>query len=251
MTELVELESSMLEGIGSYCLRSKKNSTGYINKNKWLEKSFKEGLRYIQLMEGAKQVGFIEYAESEYSSRVVHAENYFVIHCLWVSQTGKGYGSKLIKRSIEDARMHSKKGVVVVTNSDTSWTPSRDIFLKHDFKLVDKAPYQFELLVYQFDSEDSLPYFPINWDERVGKFQELTILRSFQCPYVEVATENIVKGATKLGLNVNIIDLTNRKELMELSPTPYGIYSVIYKGKLLSFHRLTVHSVIKRLKEMM
>jgi hypothetical protein len=58
-------------------------------------------------------------------------------------------------------------------------------------------------------------------------------------------------GANKLGVDVNIIDFKNREQLMELSPTPYGIFSVIFKGRLISFHRLTVHSVIKRLKELM
>jgi hypothetical protein len=54
-----------------------------------------------------------------------------------------------------------------------------------------------------------------------------------------------------LGIDVKIIDLQNREELMELSPTPYGIFSVVFKGRLISFHRLTAHSVMKRLKEFM
>ena len=32
--ELIELNNELLEGIGSYCLRSKKKSNGYLNKNK-------------------------------------------------------------------------------------------------------------------------------------------------------------------------------------------------------------------------
>ncbi|MEH6943087.1 hypothetical protein [Bacillus sp. JJ722] len=138
-----------------------------------------------------------------------------------------------------------------MTNPETSWTPSKDIFIKNQFKLVDTAPFNFELLVYQFENSTILPFFPTNWDERVNKFNDLTILRSFQCPYVEVTTENIIMGANKLGVDAKIIDIKNREELMELSPTPYGIFSVIFKGKLISFHRLTVHSVIKRLKEHM
>jgi N-acetylglutamate synthase-like GNAT family acetyltransferase len=248
---MVELDTKILEGKGSYCLRSKKNSLGYINKNKWLNESFEEGLRYIQIIENKKQVGFIEYTDAEFSSRVVHADNYLVIHCLWISETGKGYGSKLINKCLQDARMRSKQGVVVVTNPETSWTPSKDIFLKNDFKLVDTAPFNFELLVYQFENNTSLPVFPTNWDERLDKFDDLTILRSFQCPYVEVATENIMAGANKLGVDVKITDFKNREQLMELSPTPYGLFSVIFKGRLISFHRLPVHSVIKRLKELM
>ncbi|MGE7925828.1 GNAT family N-acetyltransferase [Viridibacillus arvi] len=249
--QMVELDTEILEGTGSFCLRSKKKSLGYINKNKWLNESFEKGLKYIQLIENKKQVGFIEYTDAEFSSRVVHANNYLVIHCLWVSETGKGYGTKLINKCLQDAENQSKLGVVVVTNPETSWTPSKDIFLKNQFKLVDTAPFNFELLAYQFENSTLLPYFPTNWDERINKFENLTILRSFQCPYVEVATENIIVGANELGLDIEIINLKSREELMELSPTPYGIFSVVFKGKLISFHRLTVHSVMKRLKELM
>lgn len=248
--QLLEANTEMLEKMGSYCLRSKKKSVGYINKNKWLNNRFEEGLKYVQLTENTKQVGFIEYTDAEFSSRVVHAEDYLVIHCLWVSETGKGYGSKLIEKCLQDAKKRSKHGVVVVANSETSWTPSKEIFLKNHFKVVAKAPFNFELLVYQFDSNTPLPVFPTNWDERLRNFNDLTILRSFQCPYVAVATENIETAANKLGLEVTIIDIKDREELMKLAPTPYGIFSVVFKGQLISFHRLKVHSVMKRLKEL-
>lgn len=249
--QLVELDNNkILEGMGSYCLRSEQKSEGFIRKHNWLNNQFENGLKYIQLFENNKQVGFIEYTEAEFSSRVVHADNYLVIHCLWVSVNGKGYGTKLINICLQDAKKRSKQGVVVVTNSETSWTASKDIFLKNNFTLVDTAPYNFELLAYQFDNNGVLPIFPTNWEERVEKFNGLTILRSFQCPYVEIATENMITGAYKLGIDVRIIDLKNREELMQLAPTPYGIYSVIFKGQLITFHRLTVHSVIKRLKEL-
>jgi len=75
-------------------------------------------------------------------------------------------------------------------------------------------------------------------------------VRSFQCPYVEIATENIIAGAQKLDIPIDIIDIKSREELMELSPTPYGIFSVVYKGQLITFHRLTIHSVIKKLREL-
>ncbi|MET4562314.1 L-amino acid N-acyltransferase YncA [Lysinibacillus parviboronicapiens] len=246
--QMVEMTNEMLESLGSYCLRSKKKSAGYIQKNRWLNDRFEEGLKYVQLLENQKQVGFIEYTDGEFSSRVVHADGYLVIHCLWVSEVGKGYGTQLINKCLEDARKLVKKGVVVITNSTTSWVPSKDIFLNNQFEVVDTAPYDFELLAYKFDNGTENPYFPHDWQERTKKYSNLTILRSFQCPYVDVATENIVAGAYKLGIDIDIIDIKNRQELMAVSPTPYGIFSVIFKGQLISFHRLTVHSVIKKIK---
>ena len=247
--EMVEVDSDHLDGQGCYCLRSKPNSTGYKNKSKWLMGRFDEGLKYIKILENGKPVGFIEYTPIEYSSRVVYGENYLVIHCLWVNITGKGYASKLINKCIEDAKEQKKDGVIVITNPDTSWTPSKDVFLKNNFFEVDHAPYGFELLVNKF-GPSSDPYFPNDWEDRLKPFKELTILRTQQCPFVEIATENVVDGAKKLGIDAKIIDMKTREEIMKLSPTPYGIYGVIYKNKLISYHRLTVHSATKKLKEL-
>jgi Acetyltransferase (GNAT) family len=249
VAEIVELNEENLTSSGCYCLRSKPNSTGYTDKNEWLTEHFEKGLKYVKVMENNKPAGFIEYAPIEHSSRVVYGENYIVIHCLWVHITGKGYASTLIEHCLEDAKAQQKDGVIVVTNPDTSWTPSKDIFLKHNFIKIGDAPYDFELLVHKFrDVAD--PYFPNDWEERLTYFNDLTILRTKQCPFVDVATENVLQAANKLELHADIIDIKDREQLMKLSPTPYGIYGVVYKNRLISFHRLTVHSATKRLKEL-
>ena len=247
--EMVSLNEWNLDEKGCYCLRSKPNSTGYTEKNTWLKEQFKEGLKYIKIMEDNKPAGFIEYAPIEHSSRVVYGDNYVVIHCLWVQITGKGYASKLIRQCIQDAREKNKSGVIVITNPETSWTPSKDVFLKNNFIEVDRAPYGFELLVHKFD-EGANPFFPNDWDERLAAFKELTIVRTPQCPFLNIATDNVIEAAEKLGIEGKIIEMTSREELLRFSPTPYGVYGVIYKNKLLSFHRLTVHSAMKRLKEL-
>lgn len=247
--EMIDLIEENLESQGCFCLRSKPNSTGYKNKNNWLIESFSKGLKYIKLMENGKPSGFIEYVPIEYSSRVVLGENYTVIHCLWVSSTGKGYATKLINKCIQDAKDQNKDGVIVITNPDTSWTPSKDVFIKNGFIEVDRAPYGFELLVNNFNNSRN-PFFPNDWNERLIQFNDLTIIRTQQCPFVAIATENIVTGANKLGINAAIIDIKNREELLKLSPTPYGIFGVVYKNKLITYHRLTVHSALKRLKEL-
>ncbi|MGE6600359.1 hypothetical protein [Lysinibacillus fusiformis] len=174
-----------------------------------------------------------------------------MIHCLWVSAVGKGYGTQLLQKCIDDAKQRGKKGVAVLTNDHTSWTPSKALFLQHQFQLVATAPFDFELLVYPFSGDVELPYFPENWHERLAGYHNLTILRSFQCPYVEVATENILAAASKLDISIDLVEIQSREELMEKSPTPYGIFSVIYKGQLISFHRLTVHSIYKKLQTLL
>lgn len=247
---LIELDEVSLEAEGSYCLRSKPGSAGYTGKNRWLETCFHKGLKYVKLTENGKPAGFIEYTPIEHSSRVVYGEHYIIIHCLWIGVTGKGYASMLIRKCIEDAKALGKEGVAVITNSTTSWTPSKEVFIKNGFREADQAPYGFELMVYPFGHQP-VPRFPNNWEERLNLFPRLTILRTPQCPYLDIAADNIAEAADKLGLHAEIVDMKDREELLRLSPTPYGVYGVVYKRKLIAYHRLTVHSAIKRLKGML
>lgn len=247
MKQIIELTEENVSSEGCYCLRSKPQSPGYLGKNEWLQNTFDKGLKYVKLLENGKQAGFIEYVPIEHSSRVIYGENYLVIHCLWVGIAGKGYATALIQHCIEDAKQQNKDGVVVLTNAETSWTPSKDIFIKNHFVEIDKAPYGFELLVHTFQ-KGVLPHFPRNWEERLC-YEDLTIIRTQQCPYLDIATQNMIEAANKLGILPEIIDLKSREQLLEYAPTPYGVYGVIFKNKLISYHRLTVHSSIKRLKE--
>lgn len=249
--QLIDLSAASIQGYGCYCLRSMQKSPGYMEKVNWTKERFSDGLKYILAQKDKKSVGFIEYAPEECSWRVVHAENYIVIQCLWVGLTGHGLGSELIHKCIEDARKQNKYGVVVVTNADTSWAPSKEIFIKNNFKVADQGPYSFELYAYKLcDAPD--PYFPQNWAERLQRFDKgLTILRTQQCPYLHVATENVIEGASVSGIKPEIIELTDRETMMALSPTPYGVFNVICNGELISYHRLTPRSVAKKIKQLM
>lgn len=245
--QLVELSGENLNAEGCFCSRSNSTAPGYINKKSWLEENFGKGLTYVKIMENGKPAGFIEYVPIEGSSRVVYGENYMVIHCLWVQVTGKGYASALISKCIDDARALGMNGVIVLTNPNTSWTPGKDVFLKNGFVEIAHAPYHFELLVHAFRQAPE-PYFPSDWEARLAPYDKLTILRTWQCPFIDVASQNIAEAAKKLDMPVDIIELSTREDLLQLAPTPYGVYGVACKKQLVTFHRLTVHSAHKRLK---
>lgn len=233
---------------GCYCMRSMKKHDGYKQKMNWTVEQSNDGLRYVTVQKNGKPAGFIEYTDGEKAWRVVHARDYIVIHCLWVGITNEGIGSKLIKECIEYASAVQKKGVAVVTNSDTSWAPSEQIFEKNGFVCVDEAPFGFKLYAYTLTGGDQ-PSFPSDWDERLAVYNTgLTIIRSHQCPYLEVATTNLIEAAQSLNIEPHIIVLNSREELMEISPTPYGVFQVIYKGELVSFHRMTPRSFAKHLQ---
>ncbi|AUO08947.1 GNAT family N-acetyltransferase [Paenibacillus sp. lzh-N1] len=247
-TTTTEWYENQIREDGCFCMRSMQKAPGYVQKLNWTEKEFTQGLTYIQLRKDNKPVGFIEYALGEQAWRAVHADGYLVIHCIWIAVTGLGLGSQLIQRCIQDAITLGKKGVAVFTNIDTSWAPGPEIFLKNGFRHVEDAPYSFQLYVYKLNQEHSDPYFPDNWVLRLDRFSEgLTILRTHQCPYLEIATHNVIEAAETVGIQPEIIDIRDRSQLMELSPTPYGVFHVICNGELISYHRMTPRSFAKKL----
>lgn len=232
---------------GCYCMRSMQKHEGYRKKVAWTEANTANGLTYLQLKRGKKTAGFIEYAPGEQCWRVIHADGYIVIHCLWVGETGLGLGSQLIQMCVEEARRLGKIGVAVLTNEDNGWSPGRDIYVRNGFQLIAEGPYGFSLYAYSFESGYT-PSFPQNWTERLSRFSEgLTILRTDQCPYLETATENVMAAAEAAKVTPSVIHIPDRKSMMELSPTPYGVFNVVYNGELIAYHRMTFRAFYKKL----
>ena len=71
-------------------MRSKPSAYGYQQKQQWLKDRFMEGLKLKIIQEDHRPKGFIEYTPSEYSWRAVEADNYIMIHCLWIVGKDKG-----------------------------------------------------------------------------------------------------------------------------------------------------------------
>jgi hypothetical protein len=191
-------------------------------------------------------VGFVEYIPGEYAWRAVHSKDYLVIHCLWVvgKCKKKGYGTRLLDECIEHAQKIGKQGVAMVTSTGV-WLADKKLLLKNGFAEVDQAPPSFSLLVKQFD-DGPLPAFPTNWDERARHLGDgLTILHSAQCPYIPDAVTIIADFFAKRNISTREIELTSAQEAQELSPSPYGLFGVVYNGELLSYHYLTQKDLLK------
>ncbi|MFC2055853.1 GNAT family N-acetyltransferase, partial [Chloroflexota bacterium] len=98
--------------------------------------------------ENGRSVGFIEYIPGESAWRAVNAEDYLVIHCIWVVGRGKkkGYGSRLLNECLKDARRSNKRGVSMVTSSG-NWLADKKLLVNNGFEVVAHAPPSFDLLV--------------------------------------------------------------------------------------------------------
>jgi GNAT superfamily N-acetyltransferase len=238
--ELKDVNAENLDEEGFFCYMSKRKAPGYTQKRDWLRDRFAKGMKLTMVHEtGGRTVGFIEYIPGEYAWRAVHAPGYLVIHCLWVvgKGKGKGYGSLLLQSCLDDAQARNYAGVVMLA-SDGVWLAKKDLFLKHGFEDIAKAPPSFHLLVKRF-GKTQLPSFPDDWEARASRFGAgLTVIRTPQCPYIEDATKQALQYASAKGFASRVEVFHSAREVQERSPSPYGVFGIVLDGRLLSYHYL-------------
>lgn len=243
--EKVETVDTNADSIGEYgfCGYRSIKQEGYRRKTDWLKKRFSEGMKF-KVLYSAKDgaVGFIEYVPGKYTWRAVDASGYMVIHCIAIMSRkykAKGYGSLLVEECLKDAKKENMHGVAVVTRKGT-WMAGKDLFLKNEFEVVDKAPPDFELLVKRFKKSAPLPKFKGDWEKRLNKYNKgLTIIRSDQCPYVAKSVREISETAQReYGIEPRIIELQNSKQAQN-APSAFAIFSIIHDGRLLAEHLIS------------
>lgn len=151
---IVELDQS---NVLEYGLCGYKNikRPGLEEKIDWLKSRMKEGLKIKTLVSNKTgSQGMIEYIPGEHCWRPVEAKSYMFTHCIFVGfkkeYKGKGYTSQLLRECEKEAKEKKMHGVAIVTRKG-SFMVGRDLFLKRDFQVADKAPPDFELLVKKYN----------------------------------------------------------------------------------------------------
>ena len=204
----------------------------YHTKITWLRQRFKKGLKIklLYLKGEKKPIGFVEYVPGEHCWRSVSAKGYMFIHCLWThgkKHQHQGLGTLLIKEVEKDAK--GMLGVAVVT-SDKSFMVKRAIFEKQGYKLLSESGKE-QLLVKQF-KKGSMPSIN-NWQGQLKKHQGLTIIYSAQCPWVPRFIEEVKPILKQKKLNPKIVELKTAAQAQK-APSLYGVFNLIYNGKLLA-----------------
>lgn len=237
---IIDITEENLDEQNIFCQQSKKKEEGYQAKVAWFRERLQEGmkLKILNVYEGKrgyKTRGFIEYIPSEFTWRGIKAEDYMVIHCIWVvgQNKGKGYGTKLLKECMQDAK--GMNGVAVVTNKKGHWLPNPKLFKKHGFKVVDIVYDTQELWVKKFNESAPEPrFFPL---ARKSEYEKgFTVLTSDQCPYNPAAAKLVKIFAEKRDLPFRLIKLKTAKEAQENGYTPFGTFCIIFNGEYLSYY---------------
>jgi hypothetical protein len=81
--------------------------------------------------------------------------------------------------------------------------------------------------------------------KRCGK--GLAIVRSDQCPYVNAAAEAAYRAGETLGIRTKVVELRDSEDIRELSPSPYGVFSIVHDGRLLTYHSLSKQDLMTAL----
>ena len=246
-TRIVQVtEENLAEHPQAICFINPKHPS-YPEKVNWLRHQFEKGL-VIKLLylEGEKRpTGFIEYVPGEFCWRAVNAKGYVFIHCLWTNgktYQHQGLGTRLIQEAEKDGR--ELLGVSVLT-SDHSFMANREIFLKNGYSIVSESGKE-QLVVKQFRAG---PPPSINdWETELKKYQGLTIIYSKQCPWVVRFVEEVKPILEKEKLNPAIIEIKTAEEAQK-SPSIYGVFNLIYNGRLLADRYISTTRFMNILKK--
>lgn len=219
-------------GIG--CLASPKN-IGFQPKIEWLQRSFEEGLRFLLFRDGqGRPLAFLEYVPGEHAWRPVDAHGWLFVHCLWVYPRGQkvgGLGSRLIRACLDEARQSAAIGVAAVV-SDGPWMAGKAVFLRNGFRQVGKAD-RFQLVAHRLKDGPEPRFRDISGN--LAKYQGLHLVYCAQCPMLPKSVNDLSEMAAAHGLELKISVLHSANEAQN-APSYYGVFNLIWNGRLLSDH---------------
>ncbi len=223
-----------LEACGIGCLTNRKHE-GYGPKVKWLKGRFTEGLRFFLFRDQAgKPLAFLEYVPGEFAWRPVEAAGWIFVHCLWVYARGQkvgGLGGRLVRATVEEARASGAIGVAAMV-SDGPWMVGERVFQKNGFEVMDRAD-RFQLVGHRI-KEGPPPRFR-DISGNLSSFDGLNLVYSAQCPMLPKSANDLSEMAAEHGLDLKVTVLKTAEEAQR-APSYYGVFSLIWNGRLLSDH---------------
>ncbi len=235
--ELITVTPENVAKTGFFCKMSARGKPGYEQKLAWLERRFDEGLQLRLLGDGER--GFVEFIPGAHAWRAIeNADEYIVIHCLWVvgRSKGKGFSRVLLDDVASYARANGFKGVAAVTSS-RNWLIDKGVLEHNGYVCVGSAPPSFNLLVLKFDADAEDPRFCGGWDRKLSANPEgMVVYRTAQCPYLDDAVQHARSYADDAGIAFREVVLETAEDVRRYSPTPYGVFAIVLDGRLLSYN---------------
>ena len=221
-----------------FCIKDIKKP-GFESKRKWFEKRLNEGLKIKILKDDTdKMIGFIEFIPLAQAWRPVEGDDFLFIHCMYVyskKDRNLGYGKLLIDEAVKEAKQQHMSGVCVMT-SDGSWMASKSIFEKYGFHQVDKKG-RFELLSKKWNTSTEDPHL-MDWIAKQKDYQGWHLVYADQCPWHEKSAFDLLNTAMDYGIDLKLTKLETSAQAKN-APSGFGVFSLLYNGKLIDDHYLS------------
>lgn len=239
MMKFIELSPENEHEHGFYCIKNPKN-IAYKSKSKWYAAHYKNGTRIIILQDDEKkQVGFIEYAPTEFAWKPVKTTNSLLIQCVFVhskKDNHKGYASSLVKRVEEEAKKQGYDSVLGIGGKGT-WIPNGSLYTKLGFTIADEKG-RFILFSKELKPSKEKNAF-LDWEKNLGKYSGWNLIISYQCPYHAKAVEDLVKYAKDQDIDLQVHELKTAKEAQN-GPSGFGTFTLLKDGVLLEDHYISL-----------
>jgi GNAT superfamily N-acetyltransferase len=231
---LVKVGPGNVSECGIGCLTGPRN-VGLRPKVEWLQRRFGEGLRFFLFRDKQdRPLAFLEYVPGEYAWRPVDASGWLFVHCLWVYPRGQkvgGLGTRLIQACVEEARREGAIGVAAMV-SDGPWMASKHVFVKNGFTQIGEVD-RFQLVIHRLKDGREPRFREISG--KLVKYRGLHLLYCAQCPMLPKSVNDLSEMAAEHGLKLNVTVLKNPHEAQN-APSYYGVFNLIWNGRLLSDH---------------
>ena len=236
--KIVDVTPRNIESETAFCIKDI-SSEGFRCKQDWYHKRYREGLRMcIMKDDNGKMIGFIEFVPAEMAWRPVMAEDFVLIHCMYIypnKNKNKGLGSRLIKY-VEDYSKDANKAGVCVVSSKGAWMAGKQVFEKNGYDLLEHKD-RFDLLSKKWKKEAADPVF-IDWTEKQPAYQGWHLVYADQCPWHDKAVKALVETASQFDFELQVTRLDSVKEAKN-APSGYGVFSLLHDGKLLEDHYIS------------
>lgn len=233
-------------------ISDKKCADGYKAKKNWLLDQFNNGYTFLKY--DVRHKVFIEYVPAEFAWAPVKAAGYMYIGCFWVAgqYKGKGYGKKLLRECLADAK--GMNGVVVLSSAKKiPYLADMKFLSLNGFKVCDGAPPYFELMVLRARENAPVPEFTSRARKnRLDKSKGLVVYYTHQCPFTEYYVNvELVNIAKDYGLPLEIRKVNTLRKARG-NPSPFTIFSLYYRGEFLTHEIVTAKKfdgIMKKVNE--
>jgi hypothetical protein len=198
-----------------------------------------------------KQLGFIEFTDSELAWRPVRAKDQIFIHCITVfskDTRNTRIGSRLLSHVEELAAGKKKKGVCAMTSKGV-WMASNELFIKNGYIKSDESG-RFELMWKSLD-ESCIPPRLLVWEEKLKTYSGWNLLYADQCPWHIKSVNDISDHAKSVGIDIKVKKIASPLEAQN-GPSGYGTFALIKDGVLIADHYISktrFNNILKKEKE--